>query len=130
MGASCRKPLTVAVVAVCSPSGYIHDSWGIIEDKLVNQKEHTFGYRWMALHWIYPAVVVLVAIVYPFGPSQWMHTNYHGSLHQIVEIVFYAATGPLAGYWALMRIGRWLEEGAKSTVHPSRDRYQFDLTSK
>ncbi len=62
------------------------------------------------LSWSLPLFLALVVLAYQLGLARWVHNNYGVPLHFGVEILFFGTTGPLITFWALKRIGVWLDE--------------------
>ena len=62
------------------------------------------------LRWVLPLAFALTAGIYQLGLARWVHDHYGHEIHYGVEILFYSTAGPLLTYWALTRLGKWLEE--------------------
>lgn len=62
------------------------------------------------LTWSLPLFLALVVLGYQLGLARWVHDNYGDPLHFGIEILFFGTTGPLITFWALKRIGVWLDE--------------------
>src|SRR3989337_3612697 len=62
------------------------------------------------LRWVLPLAFALSAGVYQLGLARWVHDQYGHNIHYGVEILFYSTAGLLLTYWALPRLGKWLEE--------------------
>jgi PAS domain S-box-containing protein len=62
------------------------------------------------LHWMLPLMLGVVSTLYQLGPARWVHDVFSHSLHYGAEILLYGLIGPLAVYWAVGQVGRWLAD--------------------
>ncbi len=76
----------------------------------MNLARYTFKQRIAILRWALPVTLAIITILYQLWSAHLAHNYYDDTLHYAVEFLFYAAVGPLLIFFALMRLGRWLEE--------------------
>lgn len=62
------------------------------------------------LRWALPLAFASLAVTYELTLARWVHNNYGDAWHFTVEALFFATAGPLLAFWALTRIGHWLDE--------------------
>jgi PAS domain S-box-containing protein len=62
------------------------------------------------LRWALPLAFASMAVLYQLGPAHWVDQHLGDTLHFGVEIFFYATAAPVLTFWALTRVGHWLEE--------------------
>ena len=70
------------------------------------QTNHILRQRVALLRWIIPAALVLITILYEFGPARWLQDNLHDPVD--LEIFLYGVLSPLLAFWVLTYIGNWL----------------------
>lgn len=76
----------------------------------MNQSSHLLRQRINQFRWLLPLTLVLVVLVYQLGLSLWVHNSFSDAFHFGIEILFFGTTGPLLAFWALNKIGYWLDE--------------------
>jgi PAS domain S-box-containing protein len=69
---------------------------------------HTLQQRVALLRWALPAALLILTLVYEFGPARWLQDNPHDPID--LEIFLYGILSPLLAFWALTLIGRWLDK--------------------
>ncbi len=62
------------------------------------------------LRWLIPVALVLLVIAYELGPSRWVYETYGFTNHLIIEILLFAAVGPILAFVTLDLFWRWLDE--------------------
>jgi PAS domain S-box-containing protein len=71
---------------------------------------HTLKQRLTILRWALPVTIAILAMLIQLGPARLVHDYYGHAIHSWVEIVVYATAGPLLAFWALTRLGHWLDQ--------------------
>lgn len=66
--------------------------------------------RLRLLQWALPLSIALLAGFYQLGPARWVQDFFGHAGHYGIEILFYGTVGPLATWFTLRQIGRWLDE--------------------
>ncbi len=66
--------------------------------------------RIIMLRWALPLSMVALVTLYQMVLMRWVHDTMSDPIHFVVEVLFYASTGPVLAYWVLTRISRWLAE--------------------
>ena len=72
------------------------------------QTNHILRQRVALLRWIIPAALVMITILYEFGPARWLQDNLHDPVD--LEILLYGVLSPLLAFWVLTYIGNWLDK--------------------
>jgi hypothetical protein len=62
------------------------------------------------LRWLIPVALVLLVSAYELGPSRWVYETYGFTSHLIIEILLFAAVGPILAFVTLDLFWRWLDE--------------------
>ncbi|MCQ3972068.1 MAG: hypothetical protein DPW09_01335 [Anaerolineae bacterium] len=83
----------------------------------MTQVNSTFQQRIATLRWLLPLGFGLLALVYELTLARWVHHNYGEAFHFGVEVLFFSTAGPLLAFWALTKIGQWLEEKEEAERH-------------
>lgn len=76
----------------------------------MNQTTYTLKQRIAILRWILPVTLTIITILYQLWSAHLTHNYYGDTIHYAVEFLFYATVGPLLIFWALTRLGHWLDE--------------------
>lgn len=76
----------------------------------MNLTTYTLKQRIAILRWILPVMLAITTILYQLWSSHLAHNYYGDTIHYAVEFLFYATVGPLLIFWALTRLGHWLDE--------------------
>ena len=69
------------------------------------------------LRWLLPVGLMLISVLYQFGPATWVHDQLSHALHYVIEIAFYGLVGPLAVFWAVGLVQGWLEDRERLEHH-------------
>lgn len=77
---------------------------------MLGQPSTIFRNRLRSLLVLMPLALGALVIVFQMGIARLIHDKLGDEAHFIVEILFFATVGPVAVYWALTRVGHWLEE--------------------
>ncbi len=70
----------------------------------------TLRKRISVLRWALPIALGILAVLYEIGPGRWIHDDMGAPVYFGVDILFYGTIAPLLVFWAMTRIGQWLEE--------------------
>lgn len=70
--------------------------------------------RW--IQWFAPVAMVLVVIVFEFGPAQWVHRQFSSRYSDLAEVLFYGISGPALTFLLFELLGRWLDARATSEL--------------
>jgi PAS domain S-box-containing protein len=76
----------------------------------MNENSHILRQRFALLRRVLPLALVLLVVFNQLGLLRWIQDTFGYPTYSTVETVFYASVGPLAAYWVLRQIDRWLAE--------------------
>jgi PAS domain S-box-containing protein len=76
----------------------------------MNQTAYTLKRRIAIVRWTLPVTLTIITILYQLWSARLTHNYYGDTIHYAVEFLFYATVGPLLIFWALTRLGHWLDE--------------------
>ena len=82
----------------------------------VSPPVQTLRHRVQWLKYLLPAALLLIVIVYEFGPSRWINNDLGGFFHAASEVMIYGTIGPALAYVLLDFFNRWLEERETSEL--------------
>jgi signal transduction histidine kinase len=68
------------------------------------------------LKWVFPLSIAGLVIIYQLIVTKWIHETWGGTVHFVVELLFYATAGPLFAYLILDVLERWMEERETSEL--------------
>ena len=74
----------------------------------MHSNNHTLRQRVALLRWALPAALLILTLVYEFGPARWLQDNVNDPVD--LEILLWGVLTPLLAFWALTLIGRWLDK--------------------
>ena len=75
-----------------------------------------FRNRLDLLKWLIPAGLVLLVVVYEFGPARWIYDRLGFPYHLLADILIFGSVGPVLTFVSLHFLGRWLEEKETSDL--------------
>lgn len=68
------------------------------------------------IRWLFPLSIILVVIIYQFGPARWIQSLFGEQFHFVAEILFYGTLGPALAFLLLSFLARWMEERETSDL--------------
>lgn len=68
------------------------------------------------LRWLVPASLVLLVVLYEFGPTRLVHDHLGFTYHALLDTAVFGTFGPILAFVLLTFLERWLEERETSDL--------------
>ncbi len=89
----------------------------MVSPELTFEERPSLDQRLRLFRWIIPLSFALVSILYQLVVADRVSREFGHETHLVIEILFYGSVGPLAAFWVIQLIKKWLEEKEFAEIH-------------
>jgi hypothetical protein len=77
---------------------------------------HIVMARLRVWRWAVPMLLLILVVLYEFGPARWILEIYGAAVHFVAEVIVFGTIGPVLAFLVLDYLSRWLAERETSEL--------------